>query len=425
VVEGESLVRREQLRPGDDVHPAYGARSLRVQTTTPAGGLVIVPIFVPTTADMFISAAMSRIRCVMIPSNTTARVCFLAFRVSTSSRTGTSVTTPSPSSRRRAVEEPPSCRSMSRYFSNFGFRALVVGVRGAGGASRTSRGSGLDSGRGSPPRSNRPGAGAGPAFFASGNSVSGLYTWPLSPYISTYWSAGILFRRAFMICFCVSSSTSFPRGARAMKSTSATCRSSFRIRSPPRSPSTNAVKARSFDSSWTVFGTFVPSAALDDLVALRDADVLDFLHLDRRLAGADAVDRLECRGQDRRLDLVQRGRDVDESLGPSLLALHVHFDSTDAPAFLQVAQVELFAEEPLGLAENGPDHVGLLHDPFGLHSGLDHVFSRTWIDVHVPCLPGSGRSRLPFHRSRRCCPAGPFGLLGKEAGKRDPDEWDG
>src|SRR5438132_479846 len=47
-----------------------------------------------------------------------------------------------------------------------------------------------------------------------------------------------------------------------MKSTSATWRSSFRIRSPPRSPSTNAVRARSFDSSWTVFGTFVPSTAI-------------------------------------------------------------------------------------------------------------------------------------------------------------------
>src|SRR5438445_667734 len=129
VVEGESLVRREQLRPRDERHLDYGARSLRVQTTTPVGCFVIVPILVPTTECMFISAA-------------------------------------------------------------------------------------------------------------------------------------ILFRSAFMICFCVSSSTSFPRGARAMKSTSATWRSSFRIRSPPRSPSTNAVRARSFDSSWTVFGTFVPSTAI-------------------------------------------------------------------------------------------------------------------------------------------------------------------
>src|SRR5207247_2056338 len=106
--------------------------------------------------------------------------------------------------------------------------------------------------------------------------------------------------------------------------------------------------------------------------------------LDRRLAGADAVDRLECRGQDRRLDLVQRGRDVDESLGPSLLALHVHFDSTDAPAFLQVAQVERFPEAPLGLAENRPDHVGLCRYPnssLELSLFKDSLPSRTAITV--------------------------------------------
>src|SRR2546426_7475116 len=266
VVEGESLVGREQLRSRDERHLAYGARSLRVQTTTPAGCFVIVPIFVPTTECMFISAAMSRIRWVMMPSNTTARVCFAFFSVSTSSRTGTSVTTASPSSRRRAVEDPPSWTSISRYFSSFGFSTFVVGVSGTGATSRNSRASarasGLGSGRGSAPRSDRPWSGTGEAGLASGNSDSGLYTWPESPYISTYRSAGILFLRAFMICFCVSSSTSFPRGARAMKSTSATWRSSFRIRSPPRSPSTKAVRALSFDSSWTVFGTLVPSTAI-------------------------------------------------------------------------------------------------------------------------------------------------------------------
>src|SRR5436853_782501 len=205
VVEGESLVRREQLRPRDERHLDYGARSLRVQTTTPVGCFVIVPILVPTTECMFISAAMSRIRCVMMPSKTTARVCFAVFRVSTRSRTGTSVTTPSPSSRRRAVEEPPSWRSISRYFSNFGLRTFVVGVSGAGATSRncrgSPRGSGRGSGLGSEPRSARPGG--APAGRASGNSDSGLYNWPESPYISTYWSAGTLFRSAFMICFFV------------------------------------------------------------------------------------------------------------------------------------------------------------------------------------------------------------------------------
>src|SRR5437879_9417161 len=170
VVEGESLVRREQLRPRDERHLAYGARSLRVQTTTPVGCFVIVPIFVPTTECMFISDAMSRMRCVMMPSKTTARVCFAFLSVSTSSRTGTSVTTPSPSSRRRAVEEPPSCRRMSRYFSSFGLRTLVVGVRGAGGrsarGSRGSRGSGRNSGSA---------RGCGQlAGFGSGNSDSAL-----------------------------------------------------------------------------------------------------------------------------------------------------------------------------------------------------------------------------------------------------------
>src|SRR6267378_7300750 len=172
VVEGKSLVRREQLRPRDECHLDYGARSLRVQTTTPVGCFVIVPIFVPTTECMFISAAISRIRCVMMPSKTTARVCFAVLSVSTSSRTGTSVTTASPSSRRRAVEEPPSCRRMSRYFSSFGLRTFVVGVRGAGGrssrGSRGSRGSGRNSGLGSA-------RGCGPlAGFGSGNSDSAL-----------------------------------------------------------------------------------------------------------------------------------------------------------------------------------------------------------------------------------------------------------
>src|SRR5213594_4421439 len=267
VVEGEPLIRGDHPRSRDRLHPGYGARSLRVQTSMPAGCFVIVPIFVPTTECMFISDAMSRMRCVMIPSKTTARVCFAVLSVSTSSRTGTSVTTPSPSSKRRAVEEPPSCRRMSRYFSSLGLRTFVVGVRGAGGrssrGSRGSRGSGRNSGLGSA-------RGCGPAAgFGSGNSDSALYTWPERPYISTYWSAGILLRRHFMICFCVSSSTSLPRGARAMKSTSATWRSSFRMRSPPRSPSTKAVSARSFESSWIVFGTFVPSTAIAFLIPER------------------------------------------------------------------------------------------------------------------------------------------------------------
>src|SRR5437870_12248598 len=208
VVKGKAFLGGDHLRSRDTLHLVYGAKSLRVQTSTPAGCFVIVPIFVPTMECMFISDAMSRIRCVMMPSKTTARVCFAVLSVSTSSRTGTSVATPSPSSRRRAVEEPPSWRSISRYFSNFGLSTFVVGVSGAGATSRNSRGSprGSDRGsaRGSGPRSARPDG--APAGRASGNSDSGLYSCPESPYISTYWPAVLLFRSAFMICFCVSSS---------------------------------------------------------------------------------------------------------------------------------------------------------------------------------------------------------------------------
>src|SRR5436309_379307 len=324
--------------------PVYGAKSLRVQTSTPAGCFVIVPIFVPTIECMFISDAMSRIRCVMMPSKTTARVCFALLSVSTSSRTGTSVTTPSPSSRRRAVEEPPSCRRMSRYFSSFGLRTFVVGVRGAGGrssrGSRGSRGSDRNSGLGSA-------RGCGPAAgFGSGNSDSALYTWPERPYISTYWSAGILFRRHFV-------EEVRPGGLRLLD-----------------------------------HGREQGAGSLDDLVPLRHAGVLDLVDLDRGLARADAVDRFERRRQDRGLDLVQRGRDQDRAFAASFLALDVDLDSADAAALLQVPQVQFLAEEPFRLAEHGPDDVGLLDDPFRLQAGLDEIFSRTRIDVHFHTCPG-------------------------------------
>ena len=77
-----------------------------------------------------------------------------------------------------------------------------------------------------------------------------------------YWSPGTLFLRHLMICLAVSSSTSWARGARATKSTSATWKSSLRISSPPLSPSTNAVATLSRESSWTVLGMLVPSTAM-------------------------------------------------------------------------------------------------------------------------------------------------------------------
>src|SRR6266571_2907643 len=83
--------------------------------------------------------------------------------------------------------------------------------------------------------------------------------------------------------------------------------------------------------------------AFDDLVAFRHADVLDLVDADRGFARPDAVDRLERRRQDRRLDLVERGRDEDRPLAPPFLALHVDLDAADASALLQVPQVQFFS----------------------------------------------------------------------------------
>src|SRR3989449_643235 len=130
------------------------------------------------------------------------------------------------------------------------------------------------------------------------------------------------------------------------------------------------------------------AGSLDDFVALRHAGVLDLVDLDRGLAWADPVDRLEGRRQDRGLDLVQRGRDQDRPFAPSLLALDVDLDAADAAALLQVPQVQFLAEQPFRLAEHGPDDVGFLDDPFRLQAGLDEIFSRTRIDVHFHTCPG-------------------------------------
>jgi len=75
-------------------------------------------------------------------------------------------------------------------------------------------------------------------------------------------SAEILPCKDFMNCFWVSCSTSSPGGARAIKSTSETCRSSFWIISPPRSPSKKAVADFCLHRSMTVLGTFVPWRAM-------------------------------------------------------------------------------------------------------------------------------------------------------------------
>ena len=73
---------------------------------------------------------------------------------------------------------------------------------------------------------------------------------------------------------------------------------------------------------------------------------------------------------------------------------------------VQIAEVELLPEEPLRLAEDRADDVGLLDDALRLHAGLDHVLRRSRIDVHV--LPSlSWLSSVGSARRRVLRPANP------------------
>lgn len=122
--------------------------------------------------------------------------------------------------------------------------------------------------------------------------------------------------------------------------------------------------------------------ALDDLLALRDADILDRDDLDLGAAGADPVDGLEAGGQDGGLDLVERGGDEDLALALALAGVDVHFDAADPSGLLEVAEVELVTEEPLGLAEDGADDVGLVDDALGGDAGLDLVLGGVRVVAH-------------------------------------------
>jgi len=123
--------------------------------------------------------------------------------------------------------------------------------------------------------------------------------------------------------------------------------------------------------------------AFDDLLALRDADVLDADDLDLGPARADAVDGLEPRGQDRGFDLVEGRRDQDLAFALSLPAVDLDLDPSNPSGLLEVAEVELVAEQALGLSEDGADDVGLVDDAFGGNAGSDLVFRGVRVVGHV------------------------------------------
>jgi len=69
--------------------------------------------------------------------------------------------------------------------------------------------------------------------------------------------------------------------------------------------------------------------ALDDFAALCGADVLDFSDLDGRATGTDAVDGLQCRPEDGRLDLVEACRDGDAPERLAVLGVDFDVDAAD------------------------------------------------------------------------------------------------
>ena len=121
---------------------------------------------------------------------------------------------------------------------------------------------------------------------------------------------------------------------------------------------------------------------LDDLLPLGDPHVLDSQDVDGGLAGSDAVDGLEGGCEDDGLHLVQAGGHVDDPLGLAALGCDLDLDPADAAGFLKVPEVELVAEESLGLSEDRPDHVGFLDDAVGVDLRFHHILSCTWIDIH-------------------------------------------
>jgi hypothetical protein len=102
---------------------------------------------------------------------------------------------------------------------------------------------------------------------------------------------------------------------------------------------------------------------VDEFATLRCACVLDGRHCAVCSTRADAFDRFEGGSQDRRLDPVEAAPDGDRPERAAVLRLDVDVYPADLRGFLQAAQIEFVAEQPLGLPENGADDVTPLDHP--------------------------------------------------------------
>ena len=120
---------------------------------------------------------------------------------------------------------------------------------------------------------------------------------------------------------------------------------------------------------------------LDDEFPLGHTDILDTEDLDSCLAGTDTVDGLQCGSEDRGLDLIETGGNVDDTFGLSALGSDIDLDAADPSGLLEVPEVQVVTEQTLGLTEDGPDDVGLLDYSVGCELCFDKVFHCIRIDT--------------------------------------------
>ncbi len=96
--------------------------------------------------------------------------------------------------------------------------------------------------------------------------------------------------------------------------------------------------------------------------------------LDGGPAGPDTGDRLEGGGEDRGLDPVEGARDGDCAERLPVLGVDLDVDASDLRRLLEVAEIQVVAEEAFGLAEDGPDDVGAFHDAVSRDCRVNEVF---------------------------------------------------
>lgn len=124
--------------------------------------------------------------------------------------------------------------------------------------------------------------------------------------------------------------------------------------------------------------------AIDHLAAFGGPDVLDPVDVDGRATRPDPVDGFERCAEDRGLDPVEPARDGDPAERLAVLGVDRHVDPTDLRGVLERPEIEIVAEQALGLAEDRADHVVSLHHPLGGDVRVNQVLRCVLHDCELP-----------------------------------------